>query len=149
MKTAYPLLLSEKSERRFEWFVVRYARIALGISFLSAVADRFGFWGKSSSWGNFANFELYTAKVNSFMPAFSIPFLAWSSTIAEFALGVALIAGIWPRAVSLCSALLLALFALAMAWSLGMKQPLAYSVFSASACAALLAVSSAHKPNAS
>jgi hypothetical protein len=62
---------------------------------------------------------------------------------------MALIAGIWPRWVSLSSAVLLALFGLAMAWSLGIKQPLAYSVFSASACAALLAVSNAHKWSAS
>ena len=141
MRAAFLLLMDEKNERKFEWFAVRYARAALGISFLSAVADRFGLWGKSSSWGNFASFELYTAKVNSFMPAFTIPAIAWAATIAEIALGVALIAGIWPRLVSFCSAVLLALFGLAMAWSLGIKQPLAYSVFSASACAALLAVS--------
>lgn len=141
--------MNERNGRRLEWLAVRYARVALGVSFLSAVADRFGLWGKNSSWGNFANFEQYTAKVNSFMPAFSIPFLAWASTIAELALGVALIAGIWPRWVSLCSAVLLALFGLAMAWSLGLKQPLAYSVFSASACAALLAVLDVHKLGAS
>jgi uncharacterized membrane protein YphA (DoxX/SURF4 family) len=142
-------LMNERNEQRLELLAVRYARVALGISFLSAVADRFGLWGKYSSWGNFANFEHYTAKVNSFMPAFSIPFLAWASTIAEIALGVALIAGIWPRWVSLCSAVLLALFGLAMAWSLGIKEPLAYSVFSASACAALLAISNARRLSAS
>lgn len=141
--------MNERNGRRLEWLVVSYARVALGVSFLSAVADRFGLWGKYSSWGNFANFELYTAKVNSFMPAFSIPFIAWAATIAEVALGVALIAGVWPRWVSSCSAVLLALFGLAMAWSLGIKQPLAYSVFSASGCAALLAVLNARRPSPS
>jgi uncharacterized membrane protein YphA (DoxX/SURF4 family) len=142
-------MMHERNGQRLEWLAVRYARVALGLSFLSAVADRFGLWGKYGGWGNFANFERYTAKVNSFMPAFSIPFLAWAATIAEIALGVALIAGIWPRWVSLSSAGLLALFGLAMAWSLGIRQPLAYSVFSASACAALLAVSNARRPSAS
>jgi hypothetical protein len=37
-----------------------FARFALGASFLSAVADRFGLWGpygaKNVSWGNFAHF---------------------------------------------------------------------------------------------
>jgi uncharacterized membrane protein YphA (DoxX/SURF4 family) len=131
--------------QRLEWLAVRYARIALGVSFLSAVADRFGLWGKYASWGNFANFERYTAMVNSFMPASRIPLIAWAATIAEIALGLGLLVGIWPRWVSLCSAVLLALFGLAMTWSLGIKQPLAYSVFSASACAALLAVSNAHR----
>lgn len=89
--------MNERDGQRLEWLVVRYARVALGLSFLSAVADRFGLWGKHSSWGNFANFERYTAQLNPFLPAFSIPFLAWTATIAEIALGVALIAGIWPR----------------------------------------------------
>src|SRR5262249_19858863 len=37
-----------------------FARFALGASFLSAVADRFGLWGpygaKNVSWGNFSHF---------------------------------------------------------------------------------------------
>jgi len=60
-----------------------YARIALGGAFLSAVADRFGLWGKKGGWGNFANFTRYVAEVNFFMPALTIPFLAWTATAAE------------------------------------------------------------------
>lgn len=119
---------------------VLYARIALGIAFLSAVADRFGFWGKYGVWGNFANFEQYTAQVNSFMPAFIIPFLAWAATAAELSLGIALIAGIWTRWVARGAAALLFLFGTAMAISFGIKSPLDYSVFSASAGALLLSV---------
>ena len=55
-------------------------------------------------------------------------------------LGVLLILGIWPRWVALASALLLVLFGTAMAISFGIKSPLDYSVFSASAAAVLLAV---------
>jgi hypothetical protein len=40
-----------------ELCAVLYARMALGAAFLSAVADRFGLWGKYGGWGNFANFE--------------------------------------------------------------------------------------------
>ena len=130
---------------------VLYARLALGAAFLSAVADRFGMWGAAGGWGNFATFTAYTARVNSFMPAATIPFLAWAATIAEITLGVALlISGLlgivsarpaeWMRWVALASASLLALFGTAMALSLGIKRPLDYSVFSASACALLLAV---------
>ena len=115
-----------------------YARIALGAAFLSAVADRFGLWGKYGAWGNFANFTQYVAQVNSFMPAFMIPFLAWTATVAEISLGVALIIGIWPRWVSAGAAILLFLFGTAMAISFGVKSPLDYSVFSASAGALLL-----------
>jgi putative oxidoreductase len=119
---------------------VRYARLALGAAFLSGIASRFGLYGKNVGYGNFANFVEYTAEVNSFMPAFSIPFLAWSATGAESVLGIALILGVWPRSVALASAVLLALFGIAMAVSVGIKSPLDYSVFSASAAAVLLAL---------
>ncbi len=124
---------------------ILYARIALGGAFLSAVADRFGFWGKYGGWGNFANFTHYVAQVNSFMPAFIIPFLAWAATAAELFFGVGLILGIWPRWVALGAATLLFLFGTAMAISFGIKSPLDYSVFSASAGAALLALYQSRK----
>ena len=79
------------------------------------------------------------------MPAFTIPFLAWSATVAELVLGIALILGVWPRWVALGSAVLLALFGITMAISFGIKSPLDYSVFSASAAAALLALHESRK----
>ena len=124
----------------WERLAVFYVRIALGSAFLSAVADRFGLWGKYGGWGNFANFTRYTAQVNSFLPAFTIPFLAWAATVAETAFGILLIAGLWLRWVSFGSAILLATFGATMAISLGLKKPLDYSVFSASGAALLLAL---------
>src|SRR5438067_9528997 len=121
-------------------WAILYARITLGAAFLSGIADRFGLWGKATGYGDFAHFMQYTAQVNSFMPAFTIPFLAWAATVAELVLGIALISGVWPRWVALASALLLFLFGTAMAISFGLKSPLDYSVFSASAGAVLLAL---------
>src|SRR4051794_25085172 len=50
-----------------------FARFALGASFLSAVADRFGLWGpygaKNVSWGTFAHFVKYTGAVTSLFPS--------------------------------------------------------------------------------
>jgi putative oxidoreductase len=126
-----------------------YARITLGIAFLSGIADRFGLWrGRNVGYGNFAGFMRFTAQVNSFMPASSIPFLAWTATIAELVLGILLLIGIWPRWTALASALLLILFGTAMAISFGPKSPLDYSVFSASAAAILLALNEPHTPGA-
>jgi hypothetical protein len=73
------------------------------------------------------------------MPAATIPFLAWTATAAELCLGLALVLGVWRRPVALASAGLLLIFGGAMALSLGIKSPLDYSVFSASAAALLLA----------
>lgn len=116
-----------------------YARLALGTAFLSGIASRFGWWGRGVGYGDFAHFLAYTAQVNRFMPAWTIPFLGWAATAAELALGLLLVAGWWRRPVALASAALLALFGLAMAISFGPKEPLDYSVFSASAAALLLA----------
>ncbi|HVR40043.1 MAG TPA: DoxX family membrane protein [Thermoanaerobaculia bacterium] len=117
-----------------------YARIALGAAFLSAVASRLGIWSWNFSGEKFASFVRYTAEVNSFMPASTIPFLAWAATLAELTLGIALIIGVRIREVAFASAILLALFATAMAISFGIKEPLDYSVYSASAGALLLAL---------
>jgi putative oxidoreductase len=134
---------SATSAHRFNWekMAILYARIALGIGFLSGIADRFGLWrGRNVGYGNFDGFIVYTAKVNSFMPASTIPFLAWAATVAELVLGVLLVIGIWPRWTAFASALLLVLFGVAMAISFGLKSPLDYSVFSASSAALLLAL---------
>jgi len=120
-----------------EWAEV-YARIALATPFLSGVADRFGLWGSNGSWKNFSGFERYAAQVNSFLPLSVIPFIAWTATIAELVFGVGLLFGFRTRLMALGSAVLLALFATAMAISFGIKSPLDYSVFSASAAALLL-----------
>lgn len=117
---------------------VLFARWALGAAFLSGIASRFG-WERGG-YGTFANYVRYTAEVNSFMPAFTIPFLAWAATVAELALGIALVLGLWPRWTAIASAVLLALFGIAMTISFGLKSPLDYSVFSACAAALLLAL---------
>lgn len=120
---------------RLERFALRYARVALGAAFLSAVAGRLGLVGH----GDFAGFERYTAEVLAFAPPATIPLFARAATVLELGFGVALLAGVWPRWIALGSASLLALFALAMAISLGVREPLSYSVFSASACALIVA----------
>src|SRR5437868_6989135 len=125
-----------------------YARVALGAAFLSGIADRFGLYrGRNVGYGNFAGFVRYTAKVNSFMPASTIPFLAWAATAAELFFGITLIVGIWRVWVALGSGLLLMVFATAMAISFGIKSPLDYSVFSASSAAFLVAAYESWRKN--
>jgi putative oxidoreductase len=145
MSTAEPAKLDRVPEKNrvallWEKWAFLYLRLALGVAFLSGIADRFGLYrGKNVGYGNFAGFIQYTAKVNSFMPASTIPFLAWAATVAEFSFGLALVVGIWVRWAAAGSCLLLILFATAMGISFGIKSPLDYSVFSASAGALVLA----------
>jgi putative oxidoreductase len=119
---------------------VLYARLALGTAFLSAVAGRFGLWDRTIDLKHFASFIQYAGEVNSFLPRPVIPVVAWAATAAETTLGILLIVGLWPRWVALCSAVLLATFATAMAISFGLKSPMDYSVYSASSAAVLLAL---------
>lgn len=122
-----------------ERFAILALRLALAASFLSGIADRFGLWtGRNVGYVNFEGFVAYTAKVNSFMPASTIPFLAYAATIAELTLGIALALGLWLRWTALASAILLGLFGTAMAISFGIKSALDYSVFSAAAGAVVL-----------
>jgi putative oxidoreductase len=122
------------------WGIV-YARIALGVAFLSGIADRFGlYWGRNVGYGDFEGFVRYAARVNSFMPESTIRFLAWAATAAELFFGIALVLGLWTRWVALGSAGLLVWFGVAMGISFGIKSPLDYSVFSASAAAVLIAL---------
>src|SRR5215469_9484553 len=88
-----------------------FARLALGASFLSAVADRSGLWGphgaKNVSWGDFAHFVEYTGAVMSLFPSSLTVSFAWAATVAE------------------------TLFAMGMVTGLGIKTPFDYWVFSA------------------
>jgi uncharacterized membrane protein YphA (DoxX/SURF4 family) len=122
-----------------------FLRLALGISFLSAVADRFGLWGvygqPNVAWGNYARFVAYTAKLNWFLPAAIIPLLAIISTAAEILFGLLLVLGWKTRTIALLSGVLLTSFALTMTMALGVKAPLDLSVFSAAGGALLLATS--------
>jgi uncharacterized membrane protein YphA (DoxX/SURF4 family) len=120
-----------------------FARFALGASFLSAVADRFGLWGppgaKNVSWGDFAHFVEYTGTVLSLFPSSWTLSFAWAATVAETLFGILLVVGFKTRITSVLSGLLLLSFAIGMVTGLGIKKPLDYSVFSAAAAAFLLA----------
>lgn len=127
-----------------ETWALRYARLALAAAFLSAVASRFGLWQGHFSMARFQEFITYTGEVNAFLPAKTYPTLAWAATVAETACGLTLLSGLKPRWAGFASAGLLFTFGTAMALSQGIKSPLDYSVFSASAAALLLALRSSN-----
>jgi uncharacterized membrane protein YphA (DoxX/SURF4 family) len=117
-------------------------RLALGITFLVSIADRFGALGaygaRNVSWGDWKHFIQYVAVLNWFVPKALIPALAAMETGIETALGIALLAGVWQRLVAWCSAGLLLSFAVTMSLALGVVAPFSYSVFTAFGGALLL-----------
>ncbi len=118
-----------------------FLRLAISFAFLSAVADRFGFWGTDvSAWGNWANFVTYTGVINPWFPDVTIPFLGIVATLAEIVFALFLLVGFKTELTAKLSGLLLLIFALSMTFSLGIKAAFDYSVFSASAAAFALSL---------
>jgi uncharacterized membrane protein YphA (DoxX/SURF4 family) len=128
---------------RWASFSSAFLRYALGLGFLSAVADRFGLWGPfgtpNVSWGNFSRFLEYTHTINWYAPARMIPALGIIATAAEILFGLLLIVGWHTRATAVLSGLLLLVFGVSMAVGLGVKAPLNYTVFTGAGGAFLLA----------
>ncbi|MDR6405961.1 MULTISPECIES: DoxX family protein [Chryseobacterium] len=116
-----------------------FLRLAIAVTMLSAVADRFGFWGENSSWGNWENFEKYTRKITSFLPESLSVFSAYSATFLEIIFPLMLILGFKTKISAYDAGFLLLIFALSMTITLGPKAPLDYSVWVGSAAAFLLA----------
>ena len=129
----------------FRWgsFSSVILRYALGLGFLSAVADRLGLWGSfgqpNVEWGNFSRFLEYTHMLNWYVPAGMIPTLGVVATGAESLFGLLLIAGWHTRAIALLSGILLLSFGMAMTLALGIKAPLNFAVFTGVGGALLLA----------
>jgi thiosulfate dehydrogenase (quinone) large subunit len=124
-------------------YVALFLRLTLGVTFLSAVSDRFGMWGPAGSpnvaWGDLGRFAAYAATLNPWAPASVVPAIVWFVTVAETCLGIVLIVGLFTRRAAFASGVLLFLFSLGMTVGTGVKSALNASVFSASAAAFALA----------
>ena len=121
-----------------------FARAALAAAFLSALADRFGLWGKAGTnqvgWGNFETFTQYVHTLAPYLSAKLVPAVAWGATVVEILLSSALLLGVRIRWAALGSAATLVVFAVSMFIFAGFETPLSASVFTAAAAALLLAL---------
>lgn len=129
--------------------IILLLRIALGIGFLSAVADRFGYWGlpgePAVAWGNWENFILYTGKLNFGASTSIANVLGIIGTTLETAFGILLIIGFKLKYIAFFSGILLLIFALEMSINTHLKSALDASVFTASFGAFLLSFQSVGK----
>lgn len=129
--------------KRYQDFAVLLLRIALAVGFISAVSSRLNLWGKYSS--GWESFLAYAEKVNSFAPKSFIPTIAVTTTIAETLLALLLLIGYKTRLAAIFSSILTLLFAFAMTYSFGIKDPLDYSVFVFSMSAFMLSAVEQYK----
>ena len=113
-----------------------FLRLTIVASMLSSVADRFGIWAKElCTWGDMDKFVAYTQSLIPYIPANAVPVLAWTATVLEVLLPLCLLVGLKLKWSASRSGLLRLVFAIAMATSVGIKAPLNYSTFTASAAA--------------
>lgn len=118
-----------------------FLRLAISLSFLSAVADRFGMWPQNvSAWGNWQSFVDYTQAINPWCPNELIPTIAIIATAAEIIFAIFLLIGFKTELFAKLSGFLLLIFALSMSFSIGIKAPFDYSVYSAAAAAFALSL---------
>jgi hypothetical protein len=98
------------------------------------------------SWGDWQHFRIYADRLNWYMPAAVRPAAAVLATAGETIFAFALITGFRLCEAAIGSGVLLTIFGISMALTLGMKAPFDYSVFTAAAAAFSLAVMAAdHK----
>jgi hypothetical protein len=134
-----------------QWLAMWLLRAALAISFLSAVADRFGLWGpfgSGAAWGDFGRFTAYTAQLLWFLPPSLASPAAMLATAAEVVVAGGLLLGWRLHWWAFAAAALLLSFALAMTGALGAKAPLDFSVWTAAAAGFLLGVVALRKHTA-
>ncbi|MBF4464125.1 DoxX family protein [Flavobacterium sp. LC2016-12] len=118
-----------------------FLRLAISIGFISAVADRFGLWNAAvSAWGNWSNFLAYTKVLNPLIPESLIEPVAIIATAAEIIFPIFLLIGLKTELFAKLSGCLLLLFGLSMIFSVGIKAPLDYSVFTSAAAAFALSL---------
>ncbi len=129
---------------RTSWAITA-ARVALAVTFLSAVADRFGLWGPAGAegvaWGDYSKFLEYARSMLPILPPALANAAASVATFLELLFAALLLVGAQLRWAALGSALLLGCFAICVTLSFGLKPALDYSVWSACAASLLLAAS--------
>jgi hypothetical protein len=116
--------------------------LSLAAAFLSAVADRFGWWKPfgQGSWGSMGAFADYAHQLVPFASGWLLTVIVWVATATETTLAVLLLTGWRPKVVGVATCLVLLIFGTAMAVSLGVESPLSYSVFSAASAAAAYSI---------
>jgi uncharacterized membrane protein YphA (DoxX/SURF4 family) len=135
----------EKWIQRWGWLAgTVFARVALSAAFLSAVADRFGLWGRLGTgnvgWGDLAHYEAYVHTLAPYLSDGLVGVAGWGATLTELTLGSALLLGVLPRWSAVVAAATLMVFGLSMFFFSGFEAPLSASVFSAAAAALLLSL---------
>ena len=112
-----------------------FLRLTLASGFLSAIADRFGFWSYHVAWGSWDKFIEYTQVLLPFFGHTLIQITAILATAFEILLAIALLIGWKTKWAAKLSGVLLLIFGFTMFFSTGLKSAFDAAVFTPAAAA--------------
>ncbi|CAM1656702.1 unnamed protein product [Bartonella choladocola] len=111
---------------------IYFAKVSLAISYLSAVFDRFGFWGHFGetgvSWGSMTQFFKHVSTLCPLAPENMIPVIGWVVTVLEALIALAYIINTKNKFINIANIFLLLLFLLSMSLFQSIKMMINFNV---------------------
>ena len=121
---------------------IYFAKVSLAISYLSAVFDRFGFWGHLGetgvSWGSMTNFFKHVSTLCPWAPESMIPVIGWVITVLEAIIAFCCIINLKNKIINTANIFILILFILSMSLFQSVKMMINFSVMVCCASALLI-----------
>ena len=123
------------TQRRGIYFAkggIYFAKVSLAISYLSAVFDRFGFWGHfgetSVSWGSMTQFFKHVSILCPWAPENMIPVIGWVVTVLEAVIALSYIINANNKFINIANIFILILFIISMSFFQSIKMMINFNV---------------------
>ena len=111
---------------------IYFAKVSLAISYLSAVFDRFGFWGHFGetgvSWGSMTQFFKHVSTLCPWATENMIPVIGWVVTVLEALIALAYIINAKNKIINYANIFLLILFIISMSLFQSIKMMINFNV---------------------
>ncbi len=111
---------------------IYFAKVSLAISYLSAVFDRFGFWGHFGetgvSWGSMTQFFKHVSILCPWAPENIIPVIGWVVTVLEAVIALSYIINANNKFINIANIFILILFIISMSLFQSIKMMINFNV---------------------
>lgn len=111
---------------------IYFAKVGLAISYLSAVFDRFGFWGHLGetgvSWGSMTQFFKHVSTLCPWATENMIPVIGWVVTVLEAVIALSYIINVKNKLINIANIFLLILFIISMSLFQSIKIMINFNV---------------------
>ena len=111
---------------------IYFAKVSLAISYLSAVFDRFGFWGHAGetgvSWGSMTQFFKHVSILCPWAPENMIPIIGWVVTVLEAVIALSYIINANNKFINIANIFILILFIISMSLFQSIKMMINFNV---------------------